>query len=123
LRTRPWPPPRAAGYKIDVAAVEFLAAGEDTNAWVYRVDTEDASAKYVLKSSKNHAVSYYRHAWAVQDIGGYGENVFLTDLGEESRLHAARILQGLFFQAESSNWRWVLVDATITACYGKSRSD
>jgi spectinomycin phosphotransferase len=43
------------------------------------------------------ALSYYRHAWAVQDIGGYGENVFLTpDLGEESRSHAARILRGLF---------------------------
>jgi spectinomycin phosphotransferase len=43
------------------------------------------------------ALSYYRYAWAVQDIGGYGENVFLTpDLGEEGRAHAARILRGLF---------------------------
>lgn len=43
------------------------------------------------------ALSYYRHAWAVQDIGGYGERVFLTpDIGEESRSHAARILLGLF---------------------------
>jgi spectinomycin phosphotransferase len=43
------------------------------------------------------ALSYYRHAWAVQDVGGYGERVFLTfDIGEESRSHAARILLGLF---------------------------
>lgn len=43
------------------------------------------------------ALSYYRHAWAVQDVGGYGVLVFLTpDIGEESRSHAGRILQGLF---------------------------
>jgi spectinomycin phosphotransferase len=43
------------------------------------------------------ALSYYRYAWAVQDIGGYGERVFLTpDIGEESRSHAARVLLGLF---------------------------
>jgi spectinomycin phosphotransferase len=43
------------------------------------------------------ALSYYRHAWAVQDVGGYGERVFLTpDIAEESRSHAARILLGLF---------------------------
>jgi spectinomycin phosphotransferase len=43
------------------------------------------------------ALSYYRYAWAVQDVAGYGERVFLTpDIGEESRSHAARILLGLF---------------------------
>jgi len=43
------------------------------------------------------ALAYYRHAWAVQDIGGYGERIFLApSLGEESRSHAARILRGLF---------------------------
>ena len=43
------------------------------------------------------ALSYYRYAWAVQDVGGYGERVLLTpDIGEESRSHAARILLGLF---------------------------
>jgi spectinomycin phosphotransferase len=43
------------------------------------------------------ALSYYRYAWAVQDVGGYGERVFLTpDIGEENRSHAARILLGLF---------------------------
>lgn len=43
------------------------------------------------------ALSYYRHAWAVQDIGGYGEQIFLTpSLRNESRSHAARILTGLF---------------------------
>jgi spectinomycin phosphotransferase len=43
------------------------------------------------------ALSYYRHAWAVQDVGLYGEQVFLTPtLGDEQRAHAARILRGLF---------------------------
>ena len=43
------------------------------------------------------ALSYYRHAWAVQDIGGYGGQVFLVpSLGDEARSHAARILLGLF---------------------------
>jgi spectinomycin phosphotransferase len=43
------------------------------------------------------ALSYYRHAWAAQDVGGYGERVFLTpDIGEESRSHAGRVLLGLF---------------------------
>ena len=43
------------------------------------------------------ALSYYRHAWAVQDIGLYGEQVFLTpSLDGEARAHAARILIGLF---------------------------
>ena len=37
------------GYEIDVVAMEFLAVGEDENAWVYRVDTEDASTRYLLK--------------------------------------------------------------------------
>ena len=43
------------------------------------------------------ALSYYRHAWAVQDIGSYGEEVFLQpSLGDEARSHAAGILMGLF---------------------------
>ena len=43
------------------------------------------------------ALSYYRHAWAVQDLGSYGAQVFLDEsLGGEARAHAARILIGLF---------------------------
>ncbi len=43
------------------------------------------------------ALSYYRHAWAVQDLGLYGEDVFLDEsLGDDARSHAARILLGLF---------------------------
>ena len=43
------------------------------------------------------ALSYYRHAWAVQDIGGYGEMLFLAPaIGDERRSHDARILMGLF---------------------------
>jgi len=43
------------------------------------------------------ALSYYRHAWAVQDISGFGERVFFAPaLGDESRSDAARILIGLF---------------------------
>lgn len=47
------------------------------------------------------ALSYYRHAWAVQDIGGYGERIFFApSLGNESRSDAARILMGLFNPGE-----------------------
>jgi len=43
------------------------------------------------------ALSYYRHAWATQDIGGYAERVLLDpSLGEEGRSEAARIFIGLF---------------------------
>lgn len=47
------------------------------------------------------ALSYYRHAWAVQDIGSYGERVFFAPaLADESRSAAARILLGLFGPGE-----------------------
>jgi len=43
------------------------------------------------------ALSYYRHAWATQDVGGYGERVLLDpSLGEEGRSDAARIFMSLF---------------------------
>jgi len=35
------------------------------------------------------ALSYYRYAWAVQDMGAYGEQVYFSpDLGEETRRNA-----------------------------------
>lgn len=43
------------------------------------------------------ALTYYRYAWAVQDIGAYGEQVFfLPDLGEASRRDAVRGFMSLF---------------------------
>lgn len=43
------------------------------------------------------AMAYYRHAWAVQDIGSYGEVVlFRPDLCDESRRHAVRSFKLLF---------------------------
>ena len=43
------------------------------------------------------ALSFYRCAWAVQDIAGFGERVFLpVEPEEESRNSAARLLRGLF---------------------------
>jgi hypothetical protein len=71
---------------------------------------EPHETEWFLEGYGDHAVdplalSYYRHAWAVQDIGGYGESVFLTpDIGDESRSHAARILRGCSNQTESSSW-------------------
>jgi spectinomycin phosphotransferase len=44
-----------------------------------------------------YALSYYRHAWAAQDIAAYGERVFfLPDLGEDTRRHALHGLMSLF---------------------------
>lgn len=43
------------------------------------------------------ALAYYRHAWAVQDIGSYAEQLFLTpDAGETTKQSAADIFAGLF---------------------------
>ncbi len=43
------------------------------------------------------ALTYYRYAWALQDIAAYGELVFfLPDLGEETRRKAVRDFTSLF---------------------------
>ena len=43
------------------------------------------------------ALVYYRYAWAVQDVGAYGERVFFTPgLSEESRRDALRSFMDLF---------------------------
>jgi spectinomycin phosphotransferase len=42
------------------------------------------------------ALSFYRCAWAVQDIASFGERLFLSTAADESRPNAARLLQGLF---------------------------
>lgn len=47
------------------------------------------------------ALAYYRHAWAVQDIGDLGEQVFSRpDLGAESKRAAADLFVSMF---ESGN--------------------
>lgn len=43
------------------------------------------------------ALTYYRFAWAVQDMAAYGESVFLlADLNEETRHEAVQGFKGLF---------------------------
>jgi spectinomycin phosphotransferase len=43
------------------------------------------------------ALAYYRHAWAVQDIADFGEQVFSRpDLGPESKRAAAELFTSLF---------------------------
>jgi spectinomycin phosphotransferase len=43
------------------------------------------------------ALSYYRHAWAVQDVADFGEQVFSRpDLGTESKRAAMGYFKGLF---------------------------
>jgi len=47
------------------------------------------------------ALSYYRHAWAVQDVGGYAWRVLLDDAATDTqRDDAAEILMGLFKPGE-----------------------
>jgi spectinomycin phosphotransferase len=47
------------------------------------------------------ALAYYRYAWAVQDIGGFGERVFLMpEAGLETRRDAAQIFMNLFQPGE-----------------------
>ena len=43
------------------------------------------------------ALAYYRYEWVVQEIGDFGERVFLTqNVGEETRQHALRGFMQLF---------------------------
>lgn len=43
------------------------------------------------------ALTYYRYAWAVQDMGAYGERVFfMPDLGEETRRDAVHGFMDMF---------------------------
>ena len=42
------------------------------------------------------ALAYYRHAWAVQDIGSYGKQVFLDSALDERRPDAYRRFKSLF---------------------------
>jgi spectinomycin phosphotransferase len=47
------------------------------------------------------ALAYYRHSWAVQDVGGYAWRVLLDDSATEAqRADAAEILAGLFKPGE-----------------------
>jgi spectinomycin phosphotransferase len=47
------------------------------------------------------ALAYYRHAWAIQDVGGYAWRVLLDASATEiQREDAARILFGLFEPGE-----------------------
>jgi spectinomycin phosphotransferase len=47
------------------------------------------------------ALAYYRHAWAVQDIGGYAWRVLLDSSATHAQRHeAAEILAGLFMPGE-----------------------
>lgn len=47
------------------------------------------------------ALTYYRYAWAVNDIGAFGEEVFFRpDLGQISRQEAADLFMSLFLPGE-----------------------
>jgi spectinomycin phosphotransferase len=60
-------------------------------------DTEYFFSGYGDAPIDEDALAYYRYAWAVQDIGAYGEQVFFSpDLSEESRLHAVYSFKRLF---------------------------
>jgi len=49
----------------------------------------------------SQALGYYRHAWAVQDVGGYAWRVLLDQSATEAQRHdAADILVGLFRPGE-----------------------
>ena len=47
------------------------------------------------------ALAYYRHAWAIQDVGGYAWRAILDESATENeREDAVRILFGLFAPGE-----------------------
>ena len=47
------------------------------------------------------ALAYYRYAWAVGDIGAFGEEVFFRpDLGPDTRRAAVDLFMGLFRPGE-----------------------
>jgi spectinomycin phosphotransferase len=79
----------------------FVAGGGISDRWVGRQDEEHFFQGYGPVELDPPALAYYRYAWAVSDIGAYGEQVFLRpDLGPIDRKESAEILKGLFKPGE-----------------------
>lgn len=86
----------------------FAVGGGISRAWVGERDEEqfllgygDAGGSAVGDPVNPLALAYYRHAWAVQDIASFGEEIFTRpDLDEPNRREAARYLRGLFEPGE-----------------------
>src|SRR5436853_7829208 len=86
-------------YGLAVADLTFLPPGHDSSlppghdssAWVYRVRTADDTPLFLVGPREEElflqgygattvdplALTYYRYAWAVSDIGAFGAQVFL----------------------------------------------
>ncbi|GAB4121602.1 MAG: aminoglycoside O-phosphotransferase APH(9)-Ia [Roseiflexaceae bacterium] len=78
----------------------FLIEGISTS-WVTPAETQQAMAGYGPTQVDQAALSYYRAAWALSDIGDFGDQVlFRTDLGQHTRQEALRCLKGLFQPGE-----------------------
>ena len=56
---------------------------------------------YGVTTVDSLALSYYRHAWAIQDLAGYAERVLVAPrVTDEQRAGAARVFTGLFAPGE-----------------------
>jgi spectinomycin phosphotransferase len=79
----------------------FVVGGGISRALVGRREEELFVQGYGATPLDPLALSYYRYAWAVSDIGEYGAQVVLRpDLGEVSRQAALAIFQSLFGPGE-----------------------
>lgn len=79
----------------------FVLGGGISRELVRPDDEELFLRGYGAVAADALALSYYRYAWAVSDIGEYGLQVFLRpDLGAVSRQSARDILMGLFRPGE-----------------------
>lgn len=79
----------------------FVLGGGISRALVGPDDEEVFLRGYGAVTADPLALSYYRYAWAVSDIGEYGVQVFLRpDLGAVSRRSALETFMGLFRPGE-----------------------
>ena len=52
---------------------------------------------FVMGTALRGFLAYYRYEWAIQDIGGFAETVYLlNDLGENSKRKAVDLVRGIF---------------------------
>jgi spectinomycin phosphotransferase len=75
----------------------FVAGGGISRDLVGRREEELFFRGYGETAMDPLALAYYRHAWAVQDISDFGEQVFLRpELGTASKRAAAELFESLF---------------------------
>jgi spectinomycin phosphotransferase len=89
-----WDEPAHAPKERDL----MFVVGGIHSSFVETRETEWFLEGYGDSTTHPLSLAYYRHAWAVQDIGGYGKQVFLDSPADVRHPEACRRLKSLFEQ-------------------------